>query len=222
MKDEALDILKANGIEAAIECFRSGDEIIAALDGFNAVGVACYNERKSVQELVDVYEAGIAFGMASADHSNDASNRHEVLSKVKALHYNLGANTWPGWGDDIEIPAEVTAKGAQSARHNLELAHKLKKGDLPLSRAYWLAGAHDLAVGDNLAALENFDRAREHAELADESGDALLNQGYALLVRGKSGEDTSGAWETLIEQMRSLAHGDFYIGQLETARNVFG
>ena len=78
--------------------------------------------------------------------------------------------------------------GLEAAKLNLRLAVELSRGDLPLSRAYWVLGA-------------------QYARETHEDGGVLLATGYALItskIFEPANETTSGEWEELTKRLGAL------------------
>lgn len=146
-----------------------------------------------------------------------------VWTKIKAIHYDLASFTWPGWDEPgIQIHEEDLAAGQFSAQENLRLAVKLGKGELALSRAHWLLGAHQLSAKQIAPALLSFQEACACATRAESVVDLYLNEGYAALAGILLGHDAAEkAFQTAIKQFDAVEEGGEFVKQLGTARAVF-
>jgi tetratricopeptide (TPR) repeat protein len=222
MLDESKQILNEQGLPAVLDYLTTAEDVPEAIDALNKLALSFYNDHKDIATAVSIFEKAITFGEAQADTADDADEHYAIESKLKAINYNLGANTWPGWGDDVELTPALTARGAKAAARNLELAIVLEKGDLPISRAHWLVGAHHLAAGNLAAARQCFEQAVEFGGKAGEAGDEGLSQGYVYLVRQLQCEDVAAEMEMLKEKLSAMEHGEFFVGQLDTAAAIFG
>jgi tetratricopeptide (TPR) repeat protein len=180
-----------------------GERLVAA----HARMRTAYWEQKDLNAAIQVGQEALQQGRGATDE--------EDLGAFKAICYDLGSFTWPGWDEPgISPDAGHLAAGLAAARQNLELAVQLGKGPLPTSRAHWLVGAHLLAAGDRAGAAAAFASAGDLAEQAGADAEAVLNRGYASLARGGNLAPTLGA-------LRSLAGGGELAAQLETASEVF-
>ena len=171
---------------------------------------------------VAIAQAGIQFCLCQPV---DPSTRELLLQKAKALSFNLGANTWPGWADGVVRTDTHLAAGRDAACLNLRLTRALNAGPLPESKSHWLIGAHWLAAADFPAAKAEFEQAQSLARTAGDAENELLNEGYIALVRVLLDEaGASAALASTLDALRSsptAKHGTFFAVQLETALGVF-
>jgi hypothetical protein len=219
--DELLALARTVDLFAAIErvSLDPDPEHAAALFGKLARRL---HADKNVSGAVATRRAGIQFCLS---YTADAAKLPALRQQAKALAFNLGADTWPGWGDEgIVITTADLDAGLDAAILNLRLARELEKGPLAESRGHWLVGAHRLARGEDEAALTEFTRARERARGVADSHDELLNAGYVALV-GTLGGTAEAQTEltSVIERLRSAPGKDapFFAEQLEKALGVF-
>ena len=182
-----------------------------------------YYEAKDLANLTLISAAGIQFALMQAHRLHESA--YALRSHAKALAYNLASYTWPGWDEPrLPINAAHLAVGLSAAKANLRLARELEKGDLPLSRAHWVMGAHYLATADWPAAIQSFTAAVEHAQKADATADALLSQGYIALteiLRTPTNADAQQRLADLKSQLVVLEYGVFFVQQLDSALAVF-
>lgn len=224
LQARALELL-AQDIAAAIGYLSSQPDADAeaVADCYLDLQKHLYYEAKDLANLTLMSAAGIQFALAQAHRLPESA--YLLRSKAKALSYNLASYTWPGWDEPkLPINAAHLAMGLSAAKANLRLAHELDKGDLPLSRAHWVVGAHRLALADWPAALKSFTAAVEYAQKADATADALLSQGYIALteiLRDVANADAQQRLSNLKTQLADLEYGDFFVQQLDSALAVF-
>lgn len=227
MEQPARELLERDGPAAAIAYLESQPDPAAVALAFDAVARHAYQTLRDVSAMLTVAQAGIEFALrTSLDVAEEDADLALNLSEIaKTINYNLAANTWPGWGDEgISLTPEQQAAGFYAAHKNLELAEILDKGDLPLSRAYWLIGAHQLAAGASNEARSAFKRAAQYASTAGQPEEALLSEGYAHLAAllAEPGQPAHpAALQAALSALRQHENGEFFTRQLETARQVF-
>ena len=133
---------------------------------------------------------------------------------------------WTGWDEPgIVIDDSMLKQGMDAAKANLRLAKELDKGDLPLSRAYWMLAGYDLAFGNYADAVAHYTSAVEFAKQADEAGDELLAKAFVALSEFLEKPDDSDKQAALNEakaNLEPLEHGKMFIGQVDAALKVFG
>jgi hypothetical protein len=220
--DELLDLARTVDLFAAIERISSDPDPEHAATVFGLLARHFYSTEKSVSRAVATRRAGIQFCLC---YTADAAKRQALRHQAKALAFNLGADTWPGWGDEgIVISASDLDAGLDAARLNLRLARELQRGPLAESRGHWLVGAHWLARGEDDAAVTEFSRAREHALAAADRNSELLNAGYAALPGALGGDAAAQAeFSGVVESLRNTPGEDapFFAEQLEKALAIF-
>jgi hypothetical protein len=111
-----------------------------------------------------------------------------------------------------------------AAKTNLRLAKELNKGELPLSRALWVLGAHHVAIRELAPAKEFFSDAAKHAAKANAKADELLCIGYLHLTSLVVGPDDVAAKTALQrtkEELSAVKDGKEFMQQLEVALSVF-
>ena len=177
--------------------------------------------------VVAVSRAGIQYCSDQAEMAaaSDMEKSYTLRSAAKQLAFNLASFTWPGWNEPgINLqPLQVEA-GLDAARQNLRLALEPDKGDLPLSRAYWMLGGHLLAARALAGAEANFRRAAMYAVRADAPADEMLAHAFASLAYWMIKPQSAGhrlTYEKAWERLAVLKDGDAYQLQLDNARSVF-
>ena len=119
------------------------------------------------------------------------------------MTYNLASFTWTGWDEPgIDVAPSDQAAGLAAARSNLDMAVELGKGDLAISRGWWMLGAHLLTAGDHAEACEAFSAAAEYADQAGSEVEAELSRAFDALASVARGDD--GAETELSESLARL------------------
>lgn len=221
MLEDVLRQLNEVDAFAAVAVLAAHGDHAAALATAHDLVLKLFNELKNVPAMLAIGLGGVHLGLHWAALEPDAAKAADLKGKAKGISYNLASFAWPGWDDDgIAITQTDVALGLEAAKANLRLAQELQRPALPLSRAYWVLGAQWLANGDPAAAKTAFGQAAHHARAADNEGEALLSEAYALLVDVLGGADQTPL-TALLKQLAEMEHGAFFVGQVETARRVF-
>lgn len=232
MIEEAKALLSEKDVFAAIESLASETDPLAVLEAYHNLVRQLYYEARDVPAMIAMALAGVEYGLSQASRvqRDEPAIASELRGRAKGLAYNLAANTWPGWDEPgVELDSTAMAIGLQAAQANLRLAQELDKGDLALSRAFWMLGGHYLAGGDLALAQEAYGEAGAHASLAGQDAESLLAAGFSLIVQLVAGatDATRPAGETqeelarLRESLASLENGEFFVQQIDTALRVF-
>jgi hypothetical protein len=226
LDDAILKEVNAKDTFAAIELVSSGPDPLKNTETFGEL-LHHFNNKKQLHWAIAFGRAGIQYGLAQARAISQSNP--ELATKLrgaaKPLAYNVASFTWPGWDEPgITISAADLVIGYDAAKANLRLAIELQRGDLPMSRAHWLLGAHELARENRPEARKQFDEAAKRAAAANEKGDELLNVGYRALIDVLDAPDDHGPAEAFAQVQRDLAKlpdGNFFVEQLQTAFKVF-
>ncbi|RMB12362.1 hypothetical protein [Eilatimonas milleporae] len=146
-----------------------------------------------------------------------------LRERAKVLLYNLGANTWPGWGDgDVTIDGTARLTGFWASQKSLDLVRSLELGAYQLGNGLWLTGAHALAAGMTQAAEADFRQAKRHFLECDTPVMADLATGYGMLAGSFAGHDTAAEFDGFLADLRG--RGDkgaaSVADQIETARGA--
>lgn len=137
MKNEILKLHQEQGLEVTLAYLRKQEDVPAALQAWGELARSIYNKQHDVALMIFVFQQAIVHGKAVAEDVSHTEYKFEIQSLIKGLYYDLGANTWPGWGDEgIIISPEEMAIGYQAAQDNLMWADILRKPHIPLGRAY--------------------------------------------------------------------------------------
>ncbi len=195
------------------------------------VRVACdtalkdaYWKRRNLHHVLAIGYSSIGRLLAVAKSASTPEGEHDALSGVKATLYNIASFTWPGWDEQgIDVSPTEAAAGLDAAKGNLAYAEFLDKGDLAISRAHWMVGAHELTAGMYDDAAISFASAAEAAQRAGSEPDAALSTSFGLLSKVASGDATAeGPLAESLDHLRTLADGEMFADQVITARRVIG
>jgi hypothetical protein len=185
-----------------------------------------YWKLKDLPAAIAFGQAGAHFALFSAIRSEatDAALSHQLRSTAKGLYYDLASFTWPGWDEPgIKISAGDLAVGLDAARTNLRLSHELNKGDLALSRAFWMLAGHEMCTGDFDAARQSYHNAARHAHAAGSKPEQFLAEGFVRLTELLDAKTTGADPEldSILDRLKSLENGPDFVQQILTARAVF-
>lgn len=226
MKDEAIKILDAEGVAAALDYldsdgFPSPAERVRA---FHELMKHTYWQRKNLPATIKIGQAGVALGNALADSYPEQST--EIRSQVKGIYYDLASFTWPGWDEPgITISADQIQLGLQAAERNLQLAADLNKPPIACCRAYWMLAAQQIATRQYHKAADHFAQAEQSAQQAGASAEQLLSKGFIQVARLLADPDNNTPTEKLDEiktALHALEHGSAFVQQIDDALRVFG
>lgn len=225
MKNKAIEILTEQGAKAAVDFLNAQTEALKTAQAYNEVVRHAYWQMYDLDATVTLAKNGIAYAAQQAKGADEAQAA-ELNDQVKAMAYNLASFTWPGWDEDWieDIPAEYLKLGLDAAHTNVHLAQELEKGDLALSRAYWMLAAQQIAAKDYAQAAQNFDTAIEYAEKAKAHSDVLLSHGFVhvtALIQTPEDEEALSGLEAIKAELVKLEHGESFVQQLEAALRVF-
>ncbi|QDU31801.1 hypothetical protein ETAA8_69610 [Anatilimnocola aggregata] len=226
-KDEAIRVAREQDTFAALAYLSRQADPIAAAKLFSETMLHLYWQEKDLPLALAFGRAGAQFALTAAETNEAVAS--DLRSSAKALTYNLASFTWRGWDEPgIEIGAADMLMGLDAAKANLRLALELKKGDLPLSRAHWMLGAQQLAAKQLAAARDSFAAAERYATVANTPAEALLAQGFAIVVRVVAADKASADRQTATDELerckqrlRQLPDGDAFCGQFDSALKVF-
>ena len=179
-----------------------------------------YWEDKDLAGAIAIAFAGISRLLADARLA-DVSRSLELRVQAKQLTYDLASFTWPGWDEPgiIVTPPEMRA-GLAAARANLRMAQELEKGDLPLSRAHWMVGAHELSSGHHGEAHASFERAAEHAARAGNAAEAELALAFTALAAAALDPSASASLDDALVRLAGVEGGGDLVTQVTTAREA--
>ena len=234
-KDLAVVLGKTIEIAKTVDAYKaceyleaSGEPLVVTKRYFSLIGQLCFKE-KNIPLMVSMGEAGIHFALREADllSKTDVEGANQLRGLAKAMSYNLGVNTWPGWNDEgVVIDETARQPGYQAALFNRRMAAELGRAADAVGNAEWLVGAHQLAAGELDAAKDSFGKAAAKFNEAEKNDMELMAKGYAALTNLLTEESKSAGeaeWTAVKKELESLGTDDarFFIEQIEVARTVF-
>lgn len=189
-------------------------------DAYSEAMRHAYWEDRDLAGAIAIAFAGISRLLAEA-RTATPERAHGLRSRAKQLTYDLASYTWPGWDEPgiIVTPPEMRA-GFAAARANLRMAADLQKGDLALSRAHWMLGAHELASGHFDEAHASFEQAAESAAQAGETAEAELALAFAALAAIGRDRGATEALDAALIRLAAVEGGSDLISQVTTARQA--
>jgi hypothetical protein len=227
MFDQALDLLSQSDTFAVIEFLDQQEEQLRVAKTYAELVKHIYWKEKNVPDMVALARAGIQYALAAGStvFKRDLVLTLLLRSEAKSIAYNLASFTWIGW-DEPGIILDKTDQcyGLEAARMNLRLAFELDKGDMRISRGYWMEGAQLMAAAELVKSRESFERATTYAVRAGEKGDELIATGFELLVdklQDPQALKTKKALSGVKDQLLQIEHGQMYVDQIDTAWRVF-
>lgn len=189
-----------------------------------------YGKKHDVPRMILMGRAGIDFCLrqsAAAAKSGDDKLATEMKGMAKVMSFNLSVNTWPAWEDEgIVITRSDQRIGLDAARLNLRLARELKRDAEKVGNAYWLLGAHAIALDDHETAVSQLQLAVENFRQAKQPDGEHMAAGYLAIARlDKQRDDKAaqGQLDAAIAELEKLGTDDatFYAQQLVSVNRYF-
>jgi hypothetical protein len=224
---ESVKSVAARGDARGVEELLAGSDATRAAEALATAQRYLYWTHKDVPAVVTVSRAGIAYLLQSSQRLGGAE-ASDLRHEAKALAYNLGSFMWPGWSEPgIALSAADVAAGFEAARLNLRLAEELSRPEKAKAKAYWLLGAHQLAVAEYGPASESFRSGKTHAGRTDDPSLGRMLDGYLLLTRVLSEPGNAEArrdFDSAVSGLKEDSSEDAreYGNQLTTALAAFG
>jgi hypothetical protein len=219
---DAQDLLRTAGSFAAIERLQRDASPLEIAARYQNLVNELYWKAHDLPAVISMGRAGILFCLAQP-----ASAESETLRSIaKAIAFNVGSFTWPGWEEPgISPTAGEIAFGMDCARLNLRLAIELNKPAKALANAHWLIGAHALAAGDANSATQAFQLAHDVVDASERTAQ-LLNLGYRAVAELSAQPGDSDALQRLdaiTAELRDRGDDDskMFLTQIQTARRLF-
>lgn len=225
LSSEALEVAAHGDVSSACNAIESCSDQHTIAQLYARASQAAYLERKSVQIMAALTNAGVRYCLDSAEAlaSEDHKSALKMKEVAKTIAYNMATNSWPGWGDEgIVIGQADLAAGLEAAVISLQLVEELELGSSQVGNAHWIIGALQLAAGSNEEAITAFEMSRAAFLDAEEDNSVLLADGFIALTRKAQSETWKvGTEETaqVLETLKSKGTEDasFFAGQIETA-----
>lgn len=195
-------------------------DLAASPDAYSEAMRHAYWEDRDLAGAIAIAIAGISRLLAEA-RAAAPDQALGLRSQAKQLTYDLASFSWPGWDEPgiIVTPPEMRA-GFAAARANLRMAEELQQGDLPLSRAHWMLGAHELASGHHDEAHASFEQAAEYAARAGNTAEAELALAYTALAAVGRDRSATGALDEALARLVTVEGGQDLAAQVTTARQA--
>lgn len=227
MLDQSLTLLSQSDTFAVIEFLDQQEDQLRVSKTYAELVKHLYWQDKNVPDMVALARAGIQYALASGSviAKRDLAMTLQLRSEAKTIAFNLASYTWIGWDEPgITLSKTDQCYGLEGAKTNLRLAFELDKGDMRISRAYWIKAAQLLAAGDKAAARQDFQKAAVYATRARAEADKLIARAFELLVDLLQNAQDTKALDALNRvklQIVPLEHGQMYIDQIDTAWRIF-
>jgi hypothetical protein len=100
--EEALRLTGAGELDAACRLIETTGDPAAIASAYNGFAQALYRRNKDVQRMIDVGRRGISYALDHAARlaTDGPATAAGLRESAKTIAFNVGANTWPGWGDE--------------------------------------------------------------------------------------------------------------------------
>jgi hypothetical protein len=225
---KALQLTEVAGLDSGCQLIEAEGNSIGAALAYKELAQALYHRNKNVQHMIDAGQRGIEFALdhAARAKGNDPETAASLMKIARNISYNVGANTWPGWGDDgISISPDQRAAGHEAAALSLRLANELKLGPSQMGKSHWLVAVHHIAANRIEAALAALDEAERAFATAGDNPAQIMVRGYRALARKLCVETRATALTELdrvlecLEQDASKA-ARFYLHQIIVADKI--
>jgi hypothetical protein len=228
--EEALQLTVAKGLGAGCQFIETTGDPVAVASAYNDFAQALYRQNKDVQHMIEAGRRGIKFALdhAARIESGDPATAAKLREVAKTISFNVGANTWPGWGDDgIEISPDQREAGVEAAMLALRLVNELNLGPRRIGTAHWLVGAHHIAARCPEAALASLDEAARAFASAGDRPSEMMARGYAALARKLCLATRAAAVAELDQVLQRLGQegskaATFYQRQIAVADQILG
>jgi hypothetical protein len=225
---EALQLTMAKGLGAGCQFIEAAGNPVIVASAYTAFAQALYRQNKDVQHMIDAGRRGIKFALdhAARIESDDPATAAKLMEIAKTISFNVGANTWPGWGDDgVEISPDQRKAGIEAAMLSLRLVNELNLGPHRIGNAHWLVAAHHIAARRPEAALASLDEAARAFASAGDRPSEMMARGYGALARKLCPETRAAALAELDQVLQRLGQegskaATFYQRQIAVADQI--
>jgi hypothetical protein len=200
----------------------------ASMRRFAEVAKLLYAPRRNLAAMVAVARGGMDYGQVQAAKPGSEVLASRLRLATLRLGYNVGANCWPGWGDDGADPTKEQQEVALSmAEESLALRGTLAAGSARMELGHWLVGALKMSLGRNAEAATHF--ADAEAASDDAGGDAgvLLARGYRGMAEARDPVTHERGAAVFADAIAALERSTDEkapgcIAQLQTAQRLLG
>jgi len=223
----AHELLKTQDSFAAIEHITGYENPRVSMNTFADMVVELYWKHRDLPDVIAIGRAGVQFGLTTAARvaKDDPQTAQQLRGVVRAIAYNVASFAWPGWNEsDLEISKTDAALGLDAAKTSLRLVQEMNEAPIKLSRGHWIVGAYHLSGGSHRAAIQEFEKAVQHAKAANQIGDERLAAAYVKLTELLESPTHPKRRDALESAKTSLAQapaGDELVAQIDTALRVF-
>jgi hypothetical protein len=225
---EAVQLTATKGLDAGCQFVEATGDPVTVASAYKDFTQALYRQTKDVQHMIDAGRRGIKFALehAARVESDDPETAAKLKEIAKMISFNMGANTWPGWGDDsVEISTDQREAGIEAAMLSLSLVDELNLGPHRTGNAHWLVGAHHIAARRPEAALAALDKASRAFASAGDRPSEMMARGYCALARKLCLETQAAAQAELDQVLQCLGHegseaATFYQRQIAVADQI--
>jgi tetratricopeptide (TPR) repeat protein len=226
--EQALQLTAAKGFSAGCQFIETTGDPIAVASAYNDFAQALYRQNKDVQHMIEAGRRGTKYALDHADgvKSDGPETAAKLREIAKTISFNVGANTWPGWGDDgIKIALDQRKAGIEAAALSLRLVDELNLGPQRMGTAHWLVGAHHIAAGHPEAALASLEEAARAFASAGDRLSEMMARGYCALARKLCPETQAAAQAELDQVLQHLGQegskaATFYQRQIAVADRI--
>jgi hypothetical protein len=225
---EALRLTVAKGLDAGCQFIEATGNPVIVASVYKDFAQALYRQNKDVQHMIEAGRRGVKFALDHAARiaSDDSATAAKLMEIAKTISFNVGANTWPGWGDDgVEISPDQRKAGIEAAMLTLRLVNELNLGPHRIGNAHWLVGAHHIAARYPEAAVASLGEAARAFASAGDRPSEMMARGYCALARKLCPETRAAALVEFDQVLQRLGHegskaATFYQRQLAVADQI--
>lgn len=217
MYEDTIQLLCESDTFAALQLIERDGKAVEIAQRYDELVRDLYWKAKNVAAVIVVARGGIHYCLTTMAEMNNYKDRELFGGFAKKMAFNLASFLWPGWDEPgVSLSSGDIAVGLDAAKLNLRLAAELERPPERIEEAHWLLGAHFLAVGEPISALNEFEQASP--------GTRPLFDGYRLLAQIILGrEGAPRMFDDLLVSMRGQDDQDQQSNatQLATAHRVF-
>lgn len=187
----------------------------------NGVLSRVYWTERDIAAVLEIGERTLAIGEAAHGRTADRVEKRTLRERLGPVHYNIASYTWPGWGGEqagITLNSAQIERGRIAAHANVALRDALESEPRRRSGSRWMAAAHEMAAGNDRAALALL------AEMRAIAGKSELGQedwirGWELVTRLTRGADPAATQELgqIVARMSQTKKGASSAGQFGVA-----
>ncbi|QDU94400.1 hypothetical protein Pla8534_21900 [Lignipirellula cremea] len=228
MLEKVVLLLEQSDSFAAMDLVESLDEPEESGLAYSNLVRDLYGKRKDVAGMLLIGRAGIRYCLDRAAEADDGNPEFagKMRSQAKTIAFNVSVNAWPGWNEGAVVTRSDSLTALDTARFHLRLTRELKHEPDKLGNAYWLIGAHHLALGQHAAAVEQFEYAIAKFNAADKPDYAQMVLGYQGMAEqaqpalADQGAKRLAAAQAALREMKT-EDAAFFAKQLQEVSDYF-